>query len=103
LELKCDFLVFNICFHMRQLVPLRRGGKGAAALGEAVAVACEKNAAAADFKLLYPKELSIKGKIEKIAKDLYRAADVSYSEQAEAKIKMFTVGLYKLEFSLPAA
>ena len=61
MELKCDFLVFNICFHMRQLVPLRRGGKGAAALGEAVAVACEKNAAAADFKLLYPKELSIKG------------------------------------------
>ena len=36
------------------------GGKGAAALGEAVAAACEKNAAAADFKLLYPKELSIK-------------------------------------------
>lgn len=36
------------------------GGKGAAALGEAVVAACEKNASAADFKLLYPKELSIK-------------------------------------------
>lgn len=29
-------------------------------------------------------------KIAKIAKDLYRAADVTYSEQAEEKIKMFT-------------
>ena len=29
-------------------------------------------------------------KIEKVAKDLYRAKDVTYSEQAEAKIKMFT-------------
>ena len=66
------------------------GGKGAAALGEAVAMACEKNAEAKDFKLLYPGELSIKEKIEKVAKDLYRAADVTYSEQAEAKIKMFT-------------
>jgi formyltetrahydrofolate synthetase len=38
------------------------------ALGEAVAAACEKNAAAADFKMLYPESLSIKEKIEKVAK-----------------------------------
>ena len=66
------------------------GGLGAAALGEAVARACENNAAAENFKLLYPDDSSIKQKIETIAKELYHAADVSYSEEAEAKIAMFT-------------
>ena len=66
------------------------GGLGAAALGEAVAKACEKNKDAEAFKLLYDDDTSIKAKIETIAKELYHAADVTYSEEAEAKIAMFT-------------
>jgi formate--tetrahydrofolate ligase len=66
------------------------GGLGAAALGEAVAKACEKNKDAEEFKLLYEDDTSIKAKIETIAKELYHAADVTYSEEAEAKIAMFT-------------
>ena len=42
------------------------------------------------FRLLYEGETSIKHKIETVAKELYRADAVSYSEQAEAKIAMFT-------------
>ncbi len=43
-----------------------------------------------DFKFLYPLELSIQDKIEKIAKDIYGAAEVTYSEEALAKIELFT-------------
>ena len=51
----------------------------------------EANEAAEEFKLLYEDDTSIKDKIETIAKELYHAADVSiYSEEAEAKIAMFT-------------
>jgi formate--tetrahydrofolate ligase len=39
---------------------------------------------------LYPDGVGIKEKIEKIARELYRAKDVSFSEQAEEKIAMFT-------------
>jgi len=66
------------------------GGKGATKLGEAVAAACEKNKDAEEFKLLYPDSMGIKEKISKIACELYRAKDVSFSEQAEEKIAMFT-------------
>lgn len=66
------------------------GGLGAAALGEAVSAACERNAKAENFKLLYPDDSSIKAKIETIAKELYHAEAVSYSDEAEAKIAMFT-------------
>ena len=66
------------------------GGKGAAALGEAVAKACESNANAENFRLLYEGETSVKHKIETIAKELYRADGVVYSELAEEKIAMFT-------------
>jgi len=66
------------------------GGLGAAALGEAVSAACERNANAENFKLLYPDDSSIKEKIETIAKELYHAEAVSYSDEAEAKIAMFT-------------
>jgi methylenetetrahydrofolate dehydrogenase (NADP+)/methenyltetrahydrofolate cyclohydrolase/formyltetrahydrofolate synthetase len=63
------------------------GAKGGAALAEAVVKACEKPS---NFKLLYPDEFSIKEKIETVAREIYRAADVSYTPEAEAKIKLFT-------------
>lgn len=59
------------------------GGEGAAKLAEAVVAACEKPS---DFKFLYPLDWSIKEKIEHIAKEIYGADGVSYSETAEQQI-----------------
>jgi formyltetrahydrofolate synthetase len=63
------------------------GAKGGAALAEAVVKACEKPV---DFKLLYPDDVSIKEKIETVAREIYRADEISYTPEAEAKIKLFT-------------
>ena len=49
--------------------------------------ACEQPS---DFKLLYPDDVSIKEKIETIAREIYRADGVDYSGAAEAKIKRYT-------------
>jgi len=62
------------------------GGKGATQLAEAVVAACEKPV---DFKLLYPDDLSIKRKIETIARKVYKAGSVSYSDKAEAQIASY--------------
>uniref|UniRef100_A0A061RJS7 Formate--tetrahydrofolate ligase n=1 Tax=Tetraselmis sp. GSL018 TaxID=582737 RepID=A0A061RJS7_9CHLO len=71
-----------------------RGGEGAVALAEAVISACSQPC---DFRFTYPLDLPIKDKIESIAKDLYGAAGVEYSEQAEKEIARFTkMGLDKL-------
>lgn len=64
-----------------------KGGEGGAALAEAVVKACEKSN---DFKFLYPDDMSIKEKIETVAREIYRADGVSYTPDAEAKIKLFT-------------
>lgn len=63
------------------------GGKGAIALAEAVIKACEKPS---NFKFLYPLEMSVKEKIETIAREIYRADGVDYTPEAEAKIEQFT-------------
>jgi formyltetrahydrofolate synthetase len=62
------------------------GAKGGAALAEAVVKACEKPS---NFKFLYPLDMSIKDKIETVAKEIYRADSVNYTPEAEAKIKLF--------------
>jgi len=64
-----------------------KGGEGGAALAEAVVKACEKPT---NFKFLYPDEMSIKEKIETVAREIYRADGVDYTPEAEAKIKLFT-------------
>ncbi len=64
-----------------------RGGAGAISLAEAVMRACAKPAR---FKLLYPDDLPIKAKIERIAEKIYGADGVDYAPIAEAKIKRFT-------------
>ncbi len=64
-----------------------KGGAGGAALAEAVVRACEKPS---NFKLLYPDEMSIKEKIETIAREIYRADGVDYMPEAEAKIRLYT-------------
>lgn len=64
------------------------GGKGSVALAEAVVEACEKPS---NFEFLYPlKGTSIKEKIEIICKEIYGADGVTYSEEAEKLIELYT-------------
>jgi len=64
------------------------GGAGAEKLAEAVVAACEKPS---DFSFLYDLEsTTIKDKIETICKEIYGAAGVEYSPEAEAKIELYT-------------
>ncbi len=62
------------------------GGKGAAALAEAVVGACEQPS---NFKFLYPLEWSIKQKIEHIAKEIYGADGVHFEPLAEQQIEAY--------------
>jgi formyltetrahydrofolate synthetase len=64
-----------------------RGGEGGAALAEAVTKACEESN---QFKFLYEDDMSIKEKIETVAREIYRADGVDYTPEAETKIKLFT-------------
>jgi formyltetrahydrofolate synthetase len=64
-----------------------KGGEGGAELAEAVIAACEKSN---NFRFLYPDDMSIKEKIETIAREIYRAEEVTYTPEAEARIKLFT-------------
>ncbi len=70
------------------------GGAGAVKLAEAVVAACEKPA---DFKFLYPLDMSIKEKIELIAKKMYGADGVEFSPEAEKQIELYNrLGFDKL-------
>jgi formyltetrahydrofolate synthetase len=63
------------------------GDEGGAELARAVVAACEQPT---NFDFLYKDEMSIKEKIETIAREIYRADGVDYSGEAESKIKLFT-------------
>jgi methylenetetrahydrofolate dehydrogenase (NADP+)/methenyltetrahydrofolate cyclohydrolase/formyltetrahydrofolate synthetase len=63
------------------------GAAGGAELARAVVAACEQPT---NFRFLYPDEYSIKEKIETVAKEIYRADSVSYTPEAESKIRLFT-------------
>jgi formyltetrahydrofolate synthetase len=70
------------------------GGKGAKALAEAVVKAAEKKS---NFQFLYPLNISIKDKIETIAREIYRADGVDYTPEAEAQVERYTrLGFDKL-------
>ncbi len=64
-----------------------RGGAGATDLARAVVEACRQPS---EFRFLYPLEAGIKEKIETIARQVYGAGDVEYSDEAEARIKTIT-------------
>ncbi|MBI9102540.1 MAG: formate--tetrahydrofolate ligase [Spirochaetales bacterium] len=64
-----------------------KGGEGALELAEAVVEAAEETP---DFKFLYSDSDPVKVKIEKIAKEVYGADGVTYSPEAEIKLK--TIG-----------
>ena len=62
-----------------------KGGEGALELADTVMDACnEKN----DFKFLYPLEMKLRERVDKIAKVVYGADSVSWTPDAEAKAKM---------------
>ncbi|MCS7011546.1 MAG: formate--tetrahydrofolate ligase [Anaerolineales bacterium] len=70
------------------------GGAGAVALAEAVVRAAEQPS---NFRFLYPLEMSIKEKIETIAREIYRADGVDYTPEADARIELYTrLGFDKL-------
>jgi formate--tetrahydrofolate ligase len=62
------------------------GGDGALELADVVKEACEEKN---DFKFLYPMEMKLRQRVEKIAKVVYGADGVSWTPEAEAKAKKF--------------
>jgi formate--tetrahydrofolate ligase len=63
-----------------------KGGDGALELADAAMEACkEKN----NFKFLYPMEMKLRERVDKIAKVVYGADGVSWAPEAEAKAKVF--------------
>ena len=63
------------------------GGEGAVELGKAVMKAAEQDS---HFDFLYPLNIPIKQKIETIAREVYGADGVDYSELAESRIAEYT-------------
>ena len=64
----------------------RRGGEGALPLADAVLEACEEQV---DFRFLYERELPLRQRVERIAREVYGASGVSYSAEAAAKAQRF--------------
>jgi formate--tetrahydrofolate ligase len=69
-----------VCNHFSQ------GGKGAVELAEAVAAAAEEPT---DFRFLYPDEVSLREKIETIAKKVYGADGVEYDMKASQQLDSY--------------
>jgi len=78
-----------ICRHWAE------GGAGCKNLANAVIAACESQKP--NLRYLYPLDLPIKEKIDRIATEMYGADGVEYSQEAERRIRLFTKqGLDKL-------
>ncbi|MBX6764636.1 MAG: formate--tetrahydrofolate ligase [Rubrobacteraceae bacterium] len=63
-----------------------KGGKGAVEFAEAVAEAAEEKS---DFRMLYPEKAPLKEKVKTIARKVYGAKDVEYSQEANRQIESF--------------
>jgi formate--tetrahydrofolate ligase len=63
-----------------------KGGDGALELTDAVIDACEEKV---DFKFLYPIEMPLRERVDRIAKEVYGADGVVWSAEAEEKAKRF--------------
>ncbi len=64
-----------------------RGGEGGVELAKEVIALAESGQA--DFHPIYPLEMSLKEKIETVAKEIYGAEGVNYSKDAEKALKEF--------------
>lgn len=78
-ERGCDFALSEVW---------EKGGEGGIDLAEKVLNTLETKKS--DFKLLYDDSLSLKDKIETIAKEIYGADGVTYSAAAERELKRIT-------------
>ncbi len=65
----------------------KKGGEGGIALAEAVIKAARKPS---NFKFLYPLDMPIKEKVERIATHIYGAGEIVYEPLAEKQIDLFT-------------
>lgn len=65
-----------------------KGGEGGTELAKTVLNIVDNKES--KFKVLYELEQPIESKIEKIAKEIYGAADVSFSKEAQKEIKTYT-------------
>jgi formate--tetrahydrofolate ligase len=63
-----------------------KGGEGAEELAYAVKDACEEKT---DFKLLYELSMPFKERIDLVAREIYGAAGVDYSPEAEERLNLF--------------
>jgi formate--tetrahydrofolate ligase len=63
-----------------------KGGDGALELADVVMEACNDKV---NFKFLYPLEMPLRQRVEMVAKEVYGAAGVSWTADAEAKAKRF--------------
>lgn len=61
-----------------------KGGAGAVDLADAVIDACNEEV---DFNYLYPLDMKLRDRVRLIATEVYGAADVSFTAEAEAKAK----------------
>ncbi len=62
-----------------------KGGEGALEFADAVIDACNDES---DFKFLYPTEMKLRDRVDRIAKEVYGADGVDWQPEAEAKAKM---------------
>lgn len=65
-----------------------RGGEGAKKLAEKVCAVCDSGIS--QYQQLYPLEMPLEEKIRTVAKEIYRAKDVSFSDVAKKKLAEFT-------------
>jgi len=63
-----------------------KGGDGALEIADVVMEACKEKP---NFKFLYPLEMPLRQRVETVAKEVYGAAGVSWTPDAEAKAKRF--------------
>lgn len=72
------------------------GGAGACTVADALIKACNEQA---DFKLLYKLEMGLEEKINVIAKEMYGAGSVEFTEKVVETLKKYTEKVY-LRFKL---
>ncbi len=73
-----------------------KGGDGALELADAVMDACKDKV---KFEYLYPLEMPLRQRVDKIAKEVYGADGVSWAPEAEAKAKKFEADPSLKDFS----
>jgi formate--tetrahydrofolate ligase len=63
-----------------------KGGEGALELADAVIEACQEKP---EFRFLYPLDLPLRARVERIARDVYGADGVSWAPEVEEKVQEF--------------